>query len=150
MIVGGTTYTFVTSLTASTTADQVLIGSSATAALANLVNAINGNTADANGSGAAGYGTDTTANASVTAADTTPGSLVTLTAITAGAAGNGIVLTGGDTLTASGTGDLTGGVDAAAAVPAVVNQWTYAVTLPAANISGATAPVSLATGTLSF
>ena len=150
VIVGGTTYTFVTSLTASTTADQVLIGSSATTALANLVNAINGNTADANGSGAAGYGTDTTANASVTAADTTPGSLVTLTAITAGTAGNGIVLTGGDTLTASGTGDLTGGVDAAAAVPAVVNQWTYAVTLPAADVSGATAPVSLATGTLIF
>ncbi len=150
VIVGGTTYTFVTSLTAATTANQVLIGANSTTALANLVNAINGNTADANGSGSAGYGTDTTANASVTAADTTPGSLVTLTAITAGTTGNNIVLTGGDTLTASGSGDLTGGVDAAAAVPAVVNKWTYAVTLPAADVSGATAPVSLASGTLIF
>jgi flagellar hook protein FlgE len=150
VIVGGTTYTFVTSLTAATTANQVLIGANSTTALANLVNAINGNTADANGSGSAGYGTDTTANASVTAADTTPGSLLTLTAITAGTTGNNIVLTGGDTLTASGSGDLTGGVDAAAAVPAVVNKWTYAVTLPAADVSGATAPVSLASGTLIF
>jgi flagellar hook protein FlgE len=73
-----------------------------------------------------------------------------LTAQATGTAGNSIVLTGGDTLTASGTGDLTGGVNAAAAVPAVVNKWTYAVTLPAADVSGATAPVSLASGTLIF
>jgi flagellar hook protein FlgE len=151
VVVGGTTYTFETTIgNAGVTANQILIGANATTALANLVNAINGNTADANGSGAAGYGTATTANTSVTAADTTPGSLVTLTAQATGTAGNSIVLTGGDTLTASGTGDLTGGVNAAAAVPAVVNKWTYAVTLPAADVSGATAPVSLASGTLIF
>jgi flagellar hook protein FlgE len=145
--VGGTTYTFATTLTASTTANQVLIGANSTTAMANLVNAINGNTADPNGNGTAGYGTDTVANTSVTAADTTPGTLVTLTADVAGTAGNSIALTGENTLTASGSGDLTGGVAAAAAV---VNTWGYAVTIPAADISGATAPVSLATGTLIF
>jgi flagellar hook protein FlgE len=147
--IGGTTYTFKTTLTASTTANQVLIGASSTTALANLVNAINGNTADTNGSGAAGYGTLTQANGSVTAADTTPGTLITLTATTAGTAGNSVALTGGNTLTASGSGDLTGGV---ATVPAVVNKWGYAVTIPAVDLGGAAAapPVSLATGTLIF
>lgn len=148
--IGGTTYTFKTTLSASTTADQVLIGANATVAMANLVNAVNGNTADSNGSGTAGYGTDTTANASVSAADTTPGTLITLTATTAGTSGNSVVLTAGNTLTASGSGDLTGGANAIAAVPAVVNTWGYAVTLPAADVSGATAPVSLASGTLVF
>ena len=149
--VGGTTYTFETTLTASTSANQILIGGSATVALANLVNAINGNYLDTNGTaGTAGYGTLTTANGEVTAADTTPGSLITLTAATAGIVGNGYALTGGDTLTASGSGDLTGGTAAAAAVPAVTNTWGYAVTLPAADVSGASAPVSLATGTLVF
>jgi len=149
--VGGTTYTFETTLTASTSANQILIGGSATVALANLVNAINGNYLDTNGTaGTAGYGTLTTANGEVTAADTTPGSLITLTAATAGIVGNGYALTGGDTLTASGSGDLTGGGAAAAAVPAVTNAWGYAVTLPPADVSGATAPVSLATGTLVF
>ncbi|MFY9644385.1 MAG: flagellar hook-basal body complex protein [Terriglobales bacterium] len=148
--VGGTTYTFETSLTAPTTANQVLIGGSATVALANLVNAINGNYADTNGTpGTAGYGTDTVANGEVTAADTTPGSLITLTAATAGTVGNGYALSGGDTLTASGA-DLMGGAAAVPAVPAVTNTWGYGMTIPAADVSGATAPVSLATGTLVF
>jgi len=148
--VGGTTYTFKTTLTASTTANEVLIGASATTAMANLVNAINGNTADTNGDGTAGYGTSTVANASVAAADTTPGSLIDLTATIAGVGGNSVVLTGGGTLTASGSGDLTGGTAAVAATAAIVNTWTYAVTIPAADIVGATAPVPLATGTLTF
>ena len=151
VVVGGTTYTFETTITNNgATADQILIGGSATVALANLVNAINGNTDDSNGSGAAGYGSLTQPNGEVTAADTTPGSLITLTAATAGTVGNGYALTGGNTLTASGSGDLTGGAAATAAVPAVTNTWGYAVTLPAADVSGATAPVSLATGTLVF
>jgi flagellar hook protein FlgE len=41
-------------------------------------------------------------------------------------------------------------VNAAAGVPPVVNTWTYTVTLPGADISGANAPVSLASGTLIF
>jgi len=151
VVVGGTTYTFETTISNNgATADQILIGGSATVALANLVNAINGNTDDSNGSGAAGYGTDTTANGEVTAADTTPGTLITLTAATAGTVGNGYALTGGNTLTASGSGDLAGGAAATVAVPAVTNTWGYAVTLPAADVSGASAPVSLATGTLVF
>ncbi|MGA3193640.1 MAG: flagellar hook-basal body complex protein [Terriglobales bacterium] len=148
--IGGTTYTFKTTLDASTSANEVLIGASATTALANLVNAINGNTADTNGSGTAGYGTDTVANTSATAVDTTPGSVITLTASTAGTGGNSVVLTGGNTLAASGSGDLSGGAAAVAAVPAVTNTWTYAVTLPGADVSGGNAPVSLATGTLVF
>ena len=47
VMVGGTTYTFETTITNNgATADQILIGGSATVALANLVNAINGNTDD--------------------------------------------------------------------------------------------------------
>ncbi len=148
--IGGTTYTFKTTLDASTSANEILIGASATTALANLVNAINGNTADTNGSGTAGYGTDTVANTSATAVDTTPGSLITLTASASGTAGNSVILTGGNALTASGTGDLAGGTAAVVAIPAVINTWRYAVTLPAGDVSGATAPVTLATGTLVF
>ncbi len=148
--IGGTTYTFETTLDASTSANEVLIGASATTAMANLVNAINGNTADLNGSGTEGYGTDTVANTSATAVDTTPGSLITLTASASGTSGNGVALTGGNTLTASGSGDLAGGAAAVPAIPAVINNWTYAVTLPAGDVSGATAPVTLATGTLVF
>jgi flagellar hook protein FlgE len=144
--IGSTTYTFKTTLTASTTANQVLIGASATTALANLVNAVNGNTADTNGSGTAGYGTSTVANTSVTAADTTPGSLITFTATTDSSTPVTATTPVGTTLTLGG-GDLANGVTA---VPAVLNKWSYAITIPAADISGATSPVTLGSGTLVF
>src|ERR1700682_6330447 len=62
--VGGTAYTFKTTLTATTTAGQVLIGGSAAASATNLKNAIN-----MTGGGTPGtdYGTLTTANATFTA-----------------------------------------------------------------------------------
>ncbi len=152
--IGGTTYTFKTALDATTSENEVLIGANSTEAFGNLVNAINDNTADTNGTGGgttADFGTLTTANASVTAADTTPGTMITLTA----KADSGTPITTatpvGTTLTWGG-GDLANGVTAVAGVPAVVNKWGYAVTIPAVDLGGAaTAPaVSLATGTLIF
>jgi hypothetical protein len=85
--VGGTTYTFVTSLTA---ANQVLVvttGSTSTQetdAAKNLEAAINANSAQC--VTAPCFGTGTVANASATATETT--STVTITAKTAGYAGN--------------------------------------------------------------
>jgi hypothetical protein len=85
--VGGTTYTFVTSLTA---ANQVLVvtsgstGTQETDAAKNLEAAINANSAQC--VTAPCFGTGTVANASATATETT--STVTMTAKTAGYAGN--------------------------------------------------------------
>lgn len=111
--IAGTAYTFKTALTASTTADQVLIGASGTTAAANLVAAITGGA----GSGT-DYGSLTVANANTSASSL--GGVVTLTASTAGTAGNAFTVT--DTGTASGnvyigSPTFTGG--AAAAVGSV-------------------------------
>ena len=81
--IGATTYEFVASLVG---ANDVLIGASTAATLANLVAAVNG----AAGEGTT-YGTGTVANASATAVATS-GTVITLTAITAGTAGNSIAL----------------------------------------------------------
>ena len=98
-----TTYKFVSALSA---ANDVLIGSDAAACAANLVAAING----AAGEGTL-YGTGTEANEAVTASVASV--VVTVTAAEAGTAGNSIVLTESSTaITASGSGTLTGGVDA--------------------------------------
>ncbi len=152
--IGGTTYTYKTTLTASTTANQVLIGANATEALGNLVNAVNNNTLDTNGTGGgatADFGTATVANASVTAADTTPGTMITLTAKVDSGTPIATATPVGSTFTWGG-GDLANGVTAVAGVSAVVNTWGYAVTIPAADLGGlATAPpVSLGSGTLIF
>jgi flagellin len=81
--VGTQTYTFVTALSSTPTANEVLVGATEAASLTNLANAVNG------GSGAgASYGSPTVANASATAA-ATPTSVV-FTALTKGTAGNGI------------------------------------------------------------
>ena len=150
LVVGTQTYTFTTSAPAAGSND-VLIGATVAETTANLVNAINGNYADVAGTASpGGYGTGTSANPDAGATDMGNG-VIDFTANVAGSAGF--------TATSSGTGsaNLTwnssagaNGVAAAAAVPAVVNNWTYAVTVPAADISGATSPVSLATGTLVF
>ncbi len=100
--IGGQVYTFNTLLT--DTANNVLIGADATAMGANLAAAING------GAGAGTlYGTGTVANASVTAVAAL--GIVTVTARTAGTAGNSIVLA--ETLTnsawAGGATALSGG-----------------------------------------
>lgn len=82
--IDGVVYTFKTTLTP--TAYEVLIGANAAASANNLARAIND-------SGTAGthYGTGTAAHPTVTASDNGAG-VITLTAATAGTAGNGIVL----------------------------------------------------------
>ncbi|MGA2980724.1 MAG: flagellar hook-basal body complex protein [Terriglobales bacterium] len=148
--VGSQTYTFTTAAPAAGTND-VYIGATAAITTANLVNAINGNYADAAGTASpGGYGTGTVANPAATAVDAGNG-VINFAADVPGAAGFAATSSG------TGSANLTwstaagaNGVAAAAAVPAVVNTWNYAVTLPAVDISGATAPALLATGTLVF
>lgn len=82
----GQTYTLVTALTASTTANQVLIGANTAATLANLAAAVNGGA----GSGVA-YGSLTVTNADVTAL--AGASTVAFTAKVAGTGGNALVST---------------------------------------------------------
>jgi flagellar hook protein FlgE len=153
--VGGVTYNFVSAatMTASpTTANNVLVGANDTATIGNLVDAINASTsADTNATGggaATDFGSATAANLLVTAAQSANGAF-TFTAKTPGA--TAVVVGSSNTGVLSwNVGAGTNGVNAAAAIPAVVNTWNYGVTIPAADISGATAPVSLATGTLIF
>jgi len=104
--IGGQVYTFNTSLT--NTANNVLIGVDATAMGANLAAAINA------GAGAGTtYGTGTVANASVTASAAL--GVVTVTARTAGTAGNSVAIS--ETLTnsawAGGATTLSGGENVA-------------------------------------
>lgn len=101
-----TTYKFVSALSDTPTANEVLIGAAKEDSAANLVAAING----AAGEGTL-YGEGTVANEAVTA--TVAEAVVTVTAAEAGTAGNSIVFTESSTaITASGSGTLAGGVDA--------------------------------------
>ena len=151
LVVGGQTYTFTTNAPAAGTND-IYIGGTVAETTANIVNAINGNYDDTAGTASpGGYGTGTSANGKATAVDVGNG-VIDFTAATPGAAGFAASSAGNGSPNnlswSAGAG--ANGVNAAAAVPAVVNTWTYAVTIPAADISGATAPVSLASGTLVF
>jgi flagellin len=128
--VGTQTYTFVTALSSTPTANEVLVGATEAASLTNLANAVNGGS----GSGAT-YGSPTVANTSATAA-ATPTSVV-FTALTKGASGNGIAtsatgtsntftatsLAGG---TAGSVNDLSNIADATAAL-ATINTSIQAV-----------------------
>jgi flagellar hook protein FlgE len=115
--IGGTTYTFETSITAQSAANSVLIGGSAQTALANLVAAIGGGA----GSGT-DYATGTQQNPDVTVSAST-GTTATLQATSSGTAGNA---TGVSTNWAGALftgGDLAGGVDAQLATGSLtVNQ----------------------------
>lgn len=97
------TYTFKTSLTASTTANEVLIGANAAASLTNLKAAING----AAGGGTQ-YGSLTTAHATVDAGTLTATTLA-LTAKLAGTAGNSIATTEASSQLSFGEATLSGG-----------------------------------------
>lgn len=149
--IGGVTYNFV-SAPAGATANNVLIGANDTATIGNLVDAINNSTsADTNATGGGAttdYGTATVANPLVTAAQSSDGAF-TFTAKTAGAT---VVAVGSsDTGVLSwNSGAGANGTAAVTAVSGVVNTWTYAVTLPGADVGGGATPVSLATGTLVF
>lgn len=171
--IGGTTYRFVSALsTGPTVPNQVLISTASSGAeaatLANLAAAING----ASGAGT-NYSTGTVANASVTA--TAGATTLSLSASKPGSAGNSIATTvsmvnGSSFGAAFGAATLTGGVDDATfSDPVVVydslgtshtltfnftktaaNTWAYQITIPAADVTGASAPVVLNSGTLQF
>lgn len=85
--IGGQIYTFKSSLTAATTANEVLIGTDAAASVANLAAAVNKGTG-----GGTKYGSNTVKNAWAVASIGTTTTTLTLTAITAGAQGNSIAL----------------------------------------------------------
>ena len=121
--VGTQTYTFVTALNSTPTANEVLVGATEAASLANLANAVNG------GSGAgATYGAPTVKNASASA-QATPTSVI-FTALVKGTTGNGIAtaatgvgnsfasssLSGG---TAGSVNDLSNIADATAALTGI-------------------------------
>jgi flagellar hook protein FlgE len=168
--IGNTTYTFETTL--ASTADEVQIDSTngLSGTLTNLVDAINGT-----GTAGTNYSTGTGKNGQVTATVNTTTDTVTLTAANPGSAGNNIATTvtmGSKSSfgAAFGASTLTGGVDGASfSEPMVVydslgtshtltfnfsktaaNTWTYQITIPAADVTGATAPVVLSSGTLQF
>jgi flagellar hook protein FlgE len=149
--IGTQTYTFTTSPPGIGTND-VFIGATVAETEANLVNAVNGNYADLAGTPSpGGYGTGTAANPDATAVDA-GGGTINFTANTTGTASDFAATSSGtgSTNLLWNTGAGANGAAAINAVTGVVNTWTYAVTLPAADVSGATAPVSLATGTLVF
>jgi flagellin len=144
--IAGTAYTFKTALTASTTEDQVLIGATAQTAANNLAAAINGGA----GSGTL-YGSDTVANANTGAVANT--GVITLTASTAGTAGNAFNVT--DTGTTSGnvyigSPTFTGGAAAAAGNVTFTNDLSTAADAQATLglIDSAIASVASLRGTL--
>jgi flagellin len=100
--VGTQTYTFVTSLSNTPTADEILVGVTEAASLANLANAVNG----ASGSGVT-YGSPTVANTSVSAVATA--TAIVFTALTPGIAGNSIATTVTGTANTFGAADLANG-----------------------------------------
>jgi flagellin len=100
--VGTQTYTFVNALSTTPTANEVLVGATETASLANLANAINGGS----GSGAT-YGSPTVANTAVSAT-ATPTSIV-FTSLTRGLAGNAIATSATGTANTFATSTLTNG-----------------------------------------
>ena len=108
VVIQGQTYTFKTALTASTTANEVLIGASASASIDNLIAAIN----KAAGGGTT-YGSETVANASVTAA-AGAGDTMVVTSRTKGTVGNAYTTT--ETLANGswGAATLAGGADTSA------------------------------------
>ncbi len=104
--VGGKTYTFVTALSLTPTANEVL-GGTETNQLANLALAVNQGTGEGTS-----YGAGTTQNANVSAG-TPSGTALTFTASTAGTAGN--FITGVSSTGSFGTLDFAGGANAGTA-----------------------------------
>jgi flagellin len=112
--IGSQTYTFVTALSNTETANEVVASSEATG-LTNLVAAVNG-------SGGSGYSANTTANSQVTAGPSS-GTDVIFTANTAGTSGNFITTAAAGATTGSwGTVDFAGGAAAGTAPSAVAGD----------------------------
>lgn len=168
--IGGTTYTFESAITS--TPNQVLIGSSPAATLANLAGAINAETGNGQAAGTT-YSQGTQANTSASVSGTTATTL-SLQAIANGASGNSVATTnsnasslsfGGSTLTGGTTGDSIGsfsepivaydslGVSHTLSfnfTKEATNQWGYQITIPAADVGSSGAPVVIGSGTLQF
>jgi flagellar hook protein FlgE len=170
VIIDGTTYTFVTSINGDNTANDIPIDqTSAANTLTNLADAINGT-----GIAGTNYTAGTTSLSSTVTA-TAGTTTLTLTAVQAGKGGNSIGTT--TNWGSFGAATLTGGADGTTtpggtfSEPVVVydslgnshtltftftktaaNTWTYKITIPAADVTGATNPVTLVngTGTLQF
>jgi flagellar hook protein FlgE len=126
--VGGTTYTFASSITDQSGPDTVLIGADVQSTLNNLAGAIN---AASTGGQAAGttYSSGTLQNSSATATVSSESTL-TVTSAAMGAAGNNSTATSTDWTGGSfGTGKLAGGVSAQAATA----TYTVPVSLPTAG-----------------
>jgi flagellar hook protein FlgE len=171
VIIDGVTYTFESSLTGDSTPNHILIdATSVQNTLTNLAAAINGTLSSNYTSGTTSLATTLTATAGATS--------LTLTANTAGSTGNsiGVATTWGSFGPAAAT--LAGGTDATStpasatatfSEPVVVydslgtshtltftfaktatNTWSYKITLPAADVTGASAPVTLSSGALQF
>ncbi|HVM94665.1 MAG TPA: flagellin [Terriglobales bacterium] len=112
--IGSQTYTFVSALSHTETANEVVSSSEATG-LANLVSAVNG-------TGGAGYSANTVANSQVTAGAST-GTTVLFTADTAGTSGNFITTaTSGATKGTFSSVDFTGGTAAGSPPSAVAGD----------------------------
>jgi flagellar hook protein FlgE len=166
--VGATTYTFVGSTAGLTSADSVLIGPDVGTTMANLAGAINAATTGGQGAGTT-YGTGTVANASVTATGSTATSL-SLQAITSGSTGDSTATTSTWSAASFGSADLTGGTDAGTYSDSIPiydslgnshiltfnftktssGDWSYQITIPAADVGSTGAPQVVAGGTLQF
>jgi flagellar hook protein FlgE len=105
---GGTVYTFASSITAASPANTVLIGATASATLANLAGAINASTTNGQAAGTT-YSSATTPNPAITA--TVSADVLSLQATNAGAAGNTLGTSGQWTGGTFSGADLAGGVD---------------------------------------
>jgi flagellar hook protein FlgE len=113
VIVGGTTYTFASSIMPQSAADTVLIGPDVQSTLANLAGAINAATTGGQAAGTT-YSSGTQANGTVTATGSTA-TTVTLQAIQSGVGGNAIGTSTTWTTASFGAVDLSGGAVGVAA-----------------------------------
>jgi flagellar hook protein FlgE len=171
--VGGTTYTFVSSVNNLTSANTVLIGSDVTSTLTNLAGAINAATTGGQGAGVT-YGTGTLANNSATATNPT-GTTLTIDAIQGGSSGDSILTstdwnTGTGITGSFGAANLTGGAAGQTfSTPITVydslgeshvlnfnftinspGTWSYQITIPAADVGSTGAAHVVGSGTLQF
>jgi flagellar hook protein FlgE len=153
--VGGTTYTFASSITPASAANSVLIGANVASTLANLAGAIN---LSSTGGQAAGttYSTLTGANGSVTATGS-DGTTLSLQAIATGVGGNSLGTLTNWTTGSFGSVDLSGGGTGVAAtgtltVPAPLPNQGQTVSIGGTtytfenSITGASAPNTVKIG----
>ena len=163
--VGGTTYTFVATAQDLTAPDEVVRGTDVATTLSNLADAINATPA---GAGIT-YATGTVANSSVTATGSTASTLA-LQAIQSGSVGDSVATATNWTGSSFGSGDLTGGTDAGTFSDSMMvydslgnshvltfnftkssaGNWSYQITIPAADVGATGNPQVVASGTLQF